>query len=185
MGAEIQSALWHRICVLLGLCLPSGHILWFIQKNTLVVALAGNPRAGLRAGPGHSEVHTLLIFSGKSTHALTPCASATCLPLSPTCLHPWFPVQLLWNSCIIVFLKEPRAQLTASAQECWLITISSSDPLSTTTNPLPERFLYFQLHLLVPRWSWHQTCYPWKAWPVPPLHLFWTVAPSWHLQLWL
>lgn len=58
MGSE--SGLYCDTNLCGGLCLPRGwHIFLFIQKYRLVVVLAGNPQAGLRTGPGHSEVLTL------------------------------------------------------------------------------------------------------------------------------
>ena len=116
---------WNQICTGIppvcprGCVHPQGHILSLIEKNRLVVALARNPQVDLWAGVGHSDIHTLWISLGKST--------CTWLHAFWLLICPY--LQFLWSSSIITFLERLGAQPVASVRQCWLMKISSPDPL--------------------------------------------------------
>lgn len=138
------------------------------------MALAGNPQAGLRAGPGRSGSAPCEFLQERapmlSLHALWPLV-CHCPQHSP-CF--WFPVPLLRSSCITVFIQGPGAQPKASARECRLIKVSHADPLSTHNQPAPPLTSISSCPEAGPG---TKPALP-RGWSVPLLHLLSTVAPQ-------
>lgn len=72
----------------------------------------------------------------------------------------------------------------ALARQCSLIKVSSSDPLSTYSQPTPRGSSTSDVISGAEPWSWHQTCHPWSpALRPPPPHLCSPPGPAFVLQL--